>query len=254
MSTSAEEVRVVLSVVDIFRSSVLLLDEVDLILHPLKSELNWPLGQKLPLDFTQSQVGFGLRWQIPFHIIDALFVGAESSIPIMKRESREAIKILDDIKIVIRAGLKRKEMQAIPHLVLLSRQFYKQKLKPLLARWLLLWLATKKLSGAPDEDLMSYLMSGTTTDNRARMLKLSRVLHDDHIKMLNLGRDWLTSLLPFVLSKINRVNFGLLNPEDLDRALAMIGVKNRRFLAVPFVGKDVPSRSSNSLIQMFSSA
>ena len=46
------------------------LDEVDLILHPLKSELNWPLGQKLPLDFTRSRAGFGLRWQIPFHILD----------------------------------------------------------------------------------------------------------------------------------------------------------------------------------------
>ena len=27
-----------------------LIDEVDLILHPLKSELNWPLGDKLPLE------------------------------------------------------------------------------------------------------------------------------------------------------------------------------------------------------------
>ena len=33
---------------------VLILDEVDLILHPLKSELNWPLGEKEPIDFTQS--------------------------------------------------------------------------------------------------------------------------------------------------------------------------------------------------------
>ena len=30
-------------------------DEVDLILHPLKSELNWPIGIKLPLDFTMSR-------------------------------------------------------------------------------------------------------------------------------------------------------------------------------------------------------
>lgn len=36
----------------IFRDGALLLDEVDLILHPLKSELNWPLGAKEPLDFT----------------------------------------------------------------------------------------------------------------------------------------------------------------------------------------------------------
>lgn len=29
---------------DIFRSSIEIMDEVDIILHPLKSELNWPLG------------------------------------------------------------------------------------------------------------------------------------------------------------------------------------------------------------------
>ena len=49
------------------------LDEVDLLLHPLKSELHWPLGQKQPLDFTTSTLGDGLRWQIPFHLLDAIF-------------------------------------------------------------------------------------------------------------------------------------------------------------------------------------
>jgi hypothetical protein len=51
--------------------------QVDLILHPLKSELNWPLGRKRPLDMTRgrpgSKLGDGLRWQIPFHLLDALF-------------------------------------------------------------------------------------------------------------------------------------------------------------------------------------
>ena len=42
-----------------------LLDEVDLCLHPLKAELNWPLGDKLALDFTQGERQ-GLRWRILF--------------------------------------------------------------------------------------------------------------------------------------------------------------------------------------------
>ena len=46
----------------------LLLDEVDLILHPLKSELNWPMGRKDPLDFTRK----GLRWEVAFFLIDGL--------------------------------------------------------------------------------------------------------------------------------------------------------------------------------------
>ena len=44
-----------------FKESVLLMDEVDLILHPLKSELNYPVGNKEPLDFTNNRIGRGLR-------------------------------------------------------------------------------------------------------------------------------------------------------------------------------------------------
>lgn len=38
-----------------------LLVQVDMILHPLRSELNWPLGQKQPLDFTYGVDAVGLR-------------------------------------------------------------------------------------------------------------------------------------------------------------------------------------------------
>jgi Protein of unknown function (DUF3638) len=61
------------SVLEIFRSSIEIMDEVDVILHPLKSELNWPLGAKEPLDFTRSRSGNGLRWGIPSHLLDAIF-------------------------------------------------------------------------------------------------------------------------------------------------------------------------------------
>jgi hypothetical protein len=57
----------------ILRDSVEIMDEVDIILHPLKSELNWPLGAKDPLDFTQSRIGNGLRWALPSHLLDAIF-------------------------------------------------------------------------------------------------------------------------------------------------------------------------------------
>ena len=39
-----KEAALCIHIIDIFRSGALLLDEVDLILHPLKSELNWPTG------------------------------------------------------------------------------------------------------------------------------------------------------------------------------------------------------------------
>jgi hypothetical protein len=58
---------------EVMRGSVEIMDEVDIILHPLKSELNWPLGAKAPLDFTRSRAGVGLRWSIPSHLLDAIF-------------------------------------------------------------------------------------------------------------------------------------------------------------------------------------
>lgn len=92
-------------VLQLFGESSLILDEVDLLLHPLKSELNWPLGQKDLLDFTRNKIGIcvkfswirlihtdrhtctyigerererafagsGLRYEVPFHLMVFLF-------------------------------------------------------------------------------------------------------------------------------------------------------------------------------------
>ena len=41
-----------LRVLELFKSGILIVDEIDEVLHPLKSELHWPMGQRQPLDFT----------------------------------------------------------------------------------------------------------------------------------------------------------------------------------------------------------
>ena len=71
-------------------------------------------------------------------------------------------------------------------------------------------------------------------------------VHDEVMKMMNLSHTWLQSNLPHILTKINRVEFGILNEEDLERALRIDPnmPTSRKLCAVPFVGKDVPSRSS----------
>lgn len=46
---------------------VLLMDEVDVLLHPLKSELNFPIGFKSPIDLS------GYRWDLPIHLFEAVF-------------------------------------------------------------------------------------------------------------------------------------------------------------------------------------
>ncbi len=96
-----------------------------------------------------------------------------------------------------------------------------------------------------DDEILQFLNNGNKS-SPALLEKMKRQLHDEHIKMLNLGHDWLGSYLPFVLQKINRVHFGLLQHLDL-KLLEDSGVKiptSRKLTAVPFVAKDVPSRAS----------
>ena len=60
------ETRTLADVLSIFRKSVGLLDEVDVLLHPLKSELNFPIGNRDRIDL------FGYRWELPIFILDAI--------------------------------------------------------------------------------------------------------------------------------------------------------------------------------------
>jgi len=46
LDTMVHECAIAVQIYELFNNGILLLDEVDLILHPLKSELNWPLGDK----------------------------------------------------------------------------------------------------------------------------------------------------------------------------------------------------------------
>jgi hypothetical protein len=68
----------------------------------------------------------------------------------------------------------------------------------------------------------------------------------NHKKLLNLCYNWLSTFLPHCLAKVNRVSFGLLSTEDCKAALALDQhvPRSRLKLGVPFIGKDVPSKSS----------
>ena len=147
--------------------------------------------------------------------------------------------LLGRLLLAVRQGVAEKQMQQVPHLVVLSSGWYQKALRPILAEWLLLWLRRQGLRDVSDEQILRCLESGGAT------AEVETVLADVHVKMLNLGYDWLHSLLPHVLAKINRVHYGLLRPHELEQ-MAKLGTlpRSRRFLAVPFVGKDAPSPSS----------
>lgn len=238
-----------LRILHVFSSSILLIDEVDLILHPLRSELHWPIGRKQPLDYTtpssfsqlsssssshvsasppsssaetslavlakktggkqplfaasqiiegltmrdedeerwrrtreehlllfssssspdsstssslhslqhqplsflllQPQQGDGrgrfssqqgLRWQIPWILLDPFFFSREGRMTVPLIDSREAYTILYAIQQALDQGLAQRALLESPHLVLLNPRWYDAKLKSLLARWLLLVL------------------------------------------------------------------------------------------------------------------
>ena len=127
---------------DLWRSGVLIMDEVDVLLHPLRSELNFPIGHKEAIDLS------GHRWDLPIHLIDSIFyhlrhftcepltVYVESA----KLIGTTPLEILEKLSGVIQEGYDAHMLQRNPHLVLLDSNFYHQKLRPLISKWTLLWL------------------------------------------------------------------------------------------------------------------
>ena len=240
------------SILSLFRDGVLLLDEVDLLLHPLKSELNWPLGSKEALDLTLAPKGsplnddgtkkwVGLRWQLSLHLIDALMYAATRRTTADFSDNANALRTLRSLYTAFESGVQAKLIQGTPHLVLLDREFYDATLRPIFAQWILVWLSDKGISNLAHASILAYIEKSAESDPSV-LADVQRHCSDDSMKLLNLAHTLLTSIFPHVLGKINRVTFGLLDDEHLRSHRA--DPISRRLLAVPFVGKDVPSAHS----------
>jgi hypothetical protein len=204
-------------VLNLWREATLLMDEVDLILHPLKSELNYPVGERNPLDFTENKIGKGLRWEVPYYLLDAVCFASHGKIKESYKSSREMVDILTSLKQVVEQGVADAQVQSVPHFVLLYSSFYHTKMKPLLARWMLLFCFEKGVSGVTDQQALKYLLKGPADLEAAAPVQ--RKLSTEFTKLLNLGYDWLNSSLPHVLGKINRVGYGLLSSNDIQALL-----------------------------------
>jgi hypothetical protein len=239
-----------------FHQGVLLLDEVDSLLDPLRSELNWPLGQRVPLDLAggheastsdsvRSELFQGIRYTLPFHLLDAVFVAATGCAETVNCAGRnEAQAALGALTEKMREGRRDMKLQTAPHLVLLSRDFYVKEMLPHLADWASLYLEERLQGALSDQDLRSYLRKPGTTALREMPVFAS--------KLINLAVSWIHSLLPYMLSKVHRVAYGLLDGSGLEAAGERASARrrvlklrhSRQLLAVPFVGKDTPSVSS----------
>lgn len=188
----------------------------------------------------------------------------------------------DCLQEVIKRGVEDCAMSRVPHLLLLDTAFYLAEMALPLARWALLWYNKQVASvrrgpwplgwqvsvSEPPSDLESGLCQWMQTGEEGPGLKeyLQAVDGERPMAMLNLCRKWIRALIPHVLSKRNRVDYGLLSNEDAMRLsriayeeeqqrtgkatdpseedLVKIKRLSRELLAVPFVGKDTPSRFS----------
>ncbi|KOO34742.1 nxn protein, partial [Chrysochromulina tobinii] len=267
------------NVMRLFRSGCLVMDEVDLLLHPLRSELNFPLDDKLKLDLSPE------RWACAIHALDAIFTFDGSPMSVNFKDSNKAHRILEQLRAVIQRGLdpEVKALQLKPHLVLLNVEWYHELLKPIMAQWMQLWLESQHVAGMSREQQMEYIMADWTlleagidsktmepteakkckegdpaTDAVYALYQLTREttistdgtvtprVNAKALKLLNIVSEWLRTFLPHCLQKIDRVSFGLLSMEEYKRALELEPnmPRSRYKLAIPFLGKDVPSPAS----------
>ena len=168
-------------VLRLWRSSVLVMDEVDVLLHSLRSEMNFPMGQR-------EQIHMGSdRWDLPIFLLGLLFPGDTAEA--LAAESVEERQLWAQAE--ARSGATRKAVlaevrdalagagyavQRVPHLVLLDASFYAAALAPLVARWLLIWLHFSCLEdlhavdGLDNELVLAYLLGEAPAKARMEAL------------------------------------------------------------------------------------
>ncbi|CAE7661481.1 unnamed protein product [Symbiodinium pilosum] len=238
-------------VLEIFAKGVCMIDEVDLVLHPLRSELNFPIGPKNLIDFAPH------RWQIPLHLLEGIFISelqagkdGELTPPERFADSALAKDILKQIAKTVADGTRELKMQRSPHLVLLNLEFYEEKLKEVMCSWMSLWLASEHVGrsfaheregtidgGLSDAEVREYIRQVAAPDSP--LAKRVEMLPKRDVQMLNLSADWLSIFLPHVLQKINRVTYGIMTDSQVEQALIkQPGMPmTRAKLSIPFIGK-----------------
>lgn len=249
-------------------SGTLNLDEVDLTLHPLKSELNFPVGDWTPL---QPQPE---RWDLAVALLSVVLAAATTvqSAASVRRASAAGRRsghggtplatprsagvgdadIVARLVALLQRGVSSCHIQSVPHLVLLSKPFYKAEIMPVLATWMVRHLARRhKLEtrdgsemgeAASVDDVTTYLLRGSSAPSDVAE-RITKAFTPVTMQLLNLGHGWLGTYLPHCLSKISRVAFGLLSDAEV-RSAPPEASKSRALTAVPFVGKDVPTPAS----------
>ena len=156
----------------IFDKAVVILDEIDLILHPLRSELNWPLDKRLPLDFTAEKNASGMRWELPLHMLDPILFAGYGTCTMSIPRSKRSESLLLRIRRTVDKGCEMRAMTRQPHLQLLERRFYEVELRPLLARWMILFILKLGVKLLDEAEMIVWIEHGQPPkENKASALE-----------------------------------------------------------------------------------
>ena len=170
------------------------MDEVDLLLHPLKAELNFPIGALALPRMNLGRPSFGPsvafpalpphppcsrfhfrspsragtkhpldfspeRWTCAIHALDAVFYLERKSMSVPFHQSGRAHRILEKLQAIIEEGYELRALQRSPHLVLLNVEWYHQAMRPIMAQWMMLWLEANHVAGLSSEQIEAYITS-----------------------------------------------------------------------------------------------
>jgi hypothetical protein len=256
-----------------------------MILHPLRSELNFPMGTEKDHDLADTDRS-APRWQLPSFLFEVLLQAAtdasqstrdspkviQSLYPFLSSECRKfLLTIVDnlcqgararDIRLVSSHDCDQRSGE---HFAILNPTFYNDNLRNHMSIFGLEWVQHKlsefqasRVQGVSfpgDQDawdricpIMRKFIMGLELLSDPEKDAL-RLLGPTSVMLLSLAKQWITVYLPHCCSLFNRVHYGLLQTQDIKR-LERQGVDPKRMPgsrlrnAVPFVGKDSPSRAS----------
>lgn len=212
----------ILRIFSVKQMGIGLIDEVDLSLHPLKSELNYPIYEKVPLDLGS------LRWELVFFMLDGcIFYPQQGRLSLSNfYPDEQGRSVLHNLESVVKAGIASHAIQSVPHYTLLQLDYYQCHILPIAAKWAMIFLMAHPsvaLSGiAKSDHIMEALYIYISNQDGSEVKRVQPILNafflsditggptGQVVKLINLSRDWLLNLLPHCWKKINSVSFGLL--------------------------------------------
>jgi hypothetical protein len=110
------------AILELWQDAVLLLDEVDVLLDPLRSQLNFPVGGSMPVVLAEG------RARVALHLVHALDDAIATA---SEADTLEDGEVATDLVTAVRDALVSRALVARPHPLLVDRRAYARLRRPL---------------------------------------------------------------------------------------------------------------------------